>query len=136
MLRCDQAAHVVVNVVASVVGDGGPCQVRSGASNMAHRLPTDLKRNRTVRRFGGCFENACHDQHLPLESQGRGSLFRLAVLASKIEAQGRIQASGVSVPQQVFYHPEGREHRRAGHRRHRGWLSQLKRPPLYVSVVG
>ncbi len=54
MLRCDQAAHVVVNVVASV--GGVRARVRSGASNMAHRLPTDLKRNRTVRRFGGCFE--------------------------------------------------------------------------------
>ncbi len=82
---------------------------------MAHRLPTDLKRNRTVRRFGGCFEKARHDQHLPLESQVRGSLFRLVMFAGKIEAQGQTQASGVSVPQRVF-DPEGWIHRRAGHR--------------------
>jgi hypothetical protein len=38
---------VVVNVVGRLLAVGGPCDV-SGASNTTHRLPTDLKRNRTV----------------------------------------------------------------------------------------
>ncbi len=109
----------------------GPCRDRSGASNMAHRLLTDLKRNRAVRRFGGCFENACHDhQHLPLESQVRRSLFRLAIFASKIEAQRQIQASGVSVPQQQSVLSRGPDIPSCW-APHRGWLSQLKRPQLY-----
>lgn len=43
-----QPVHVVVNRVNVVeVAGSGPCDV-SGASNTTHRLPTDLKRNRTV----------------------------------------------------------------------------------------
>ena len=37
---------------------------------MGHGRRTDLKRNRSVGRFGDCFENACDDQQKPTDPPG------------------------------------------------------------------